>query len=103
MRGGFPDCQQDECDQRYAGDAVGFEAIGAGADRVARVVAGAVRDDTRVARIVFLDLEYDLHQVGADIGDFGEDAARNSQGRGAQAFANREADEAWARIITRDE
>ncbi len=91
---GFWHRQQDERDQGHAGDAVGFKAVGAGANRVARIVARAICDDARVARIVFLDLEDDLHQVGANVGDLGEDAAGNTQGRGAQAFANREADEA---------
>ena len=103
LRRGTLDRQQDEGDQGHAGHAVGFKAVGAGANRVARVVARAVGDHARVARIVFLDLEDDLHQVGADVGDLGEDAAGNTQGRGAQALANREADEAGACIIARDE
>ena len=100
---GALDGQQNECDQGHAGDAVGFKAVGAGAHGVARVVTRAVCDHARVARIVFLDLEYDLHQVGANVGDLGEDAAGNTQRRGAQRLANREANEAWARIIARDE
>ena len=95
--------QQDEGDQRDAGDAVGLEAVGARSDRVARVVARAVGDDARVAGIVFLDLEDDLHEIGADVGDLGEDAAGDTQRRGAQRLANGEADEAGARIVTRDE
>jgi len=67
--------EQDECDQRDAGHAVGFKAVRRGPDRVAGVVARAVRDHARVAGIVFLDLEDDLHQVGTDVGDLGEDAA----------------------------
>jgi len=89
--------------QGHAGDAVSFKAIGAGANGVASIIARAVRDDTGIARVVFLDLEDDLHQIGANVGDLGEDAAGNTQSRGAQAFANRETDEAWARIIARDE
>ena len=76
---GFEHGQQDERNQRDAGDAVGFETVGAGSDRIARVVAGAIRDHARVARVVFLDLEGDLHQIGADVGDLGEDAARHAQ------------------------
>ena len=94
--------QQDERDQRHAGDAVGFEAVGAGTNRVARVVAGTVGDDAGVAGIVFLDLEDDLHQVGADVGNLGEDAAGDTQGRRAQRFADGETDEALAGVITRD-
>ncbi len=96
-------CQQDEGNQGDAGNAVGLEAVGAGADRVACVVSGAVCDDAGVARIVFLDLEDDLHEVCADVGDLGEDATGNTQGRCAEGFADGEADEAWAGIILRDE
>ena len=91
------DGQGDEGDQGDAGDAVGLEAVGGGADRVAGVVAGAVGDDAGVARIVFLDVEDDLHQVGADVGDLGEDAAGDAQGRGAERFADGEAEEADSR------
>ena len=90
------DREQDEGDERDAGDAVGLEAVGRGADRVARVVAGAVGDDAGVARVVFLDVEDDLHQVGADVGDLGEDAAGDAQRRGAERLADGEADEAGA-------
>ena len=86
--------QQDERDQRHAGHAVGLKTVGARPHRIARVVARAVGDHAGVARVVFLDLEDDLHQVGADIGDLGEDAARHAQRRGAQRFADGEADEA---------
>ena len=91
--------QHDEHDQRDARHAVGFEAVGRGADRVARVVARAVGDDARVAGIVFIDVEDDFHQVGADIGDFRENAAGDPQRRGAQRFADRETDEARPRIV----
>src|SRR5207249_4200451 len=69
------DGEHDEDDQGHAGDAVGLEPVGGGADGVAGVVADAVGDHARVARVVFLDLEHDLHQVGADVGDLGKDAA----------------------------
>jgi hypothetical protein len=71
--------QDDERDQRHAGDPVGLEPVGAGTDRVAGVVARAVGDDAGVAGVVFLDVEDDLHEVGADVGDLGEDAARDPQ------------------------
>ncbi len=95
--------QQDEGDQRHASHAVSFEAVGAGANRVARVVAGAIGDDARVARVVFLDLEDDLHQVGADVGDLGEDAAGDTQRGRAQRLADSEADEALAGVVSRNE
>ena len=97
------DREQDERDERDAGHAVGLEAVGAGADRVAGVVADAVRDHARVAGIVFLDVEDDLHQVRADVGDLREDAAGDPQRRGAERLADREADEAGARVVARDE
>ena len=84
--------QNDEADQGDAGDAVGFESVGRRADAVAGIVAGAVGDDARVSRIVFLDLEDDLHQVGADIGDLREDPAGRSAGRwrrGIRRWQNR--------------
>ena len=89
--------ERDERDERHAGHAVGLEAVGGRADRVAGVVAGAVGDHAGVARIVLLDLEHDLHQVRADVGDLGEDAARDAQRRGAERLADREAQEAGAR------
>ena len=91
---GFDTASRMNEDQRHAGDAVGLEAVGGGAHRVARVVARAIGDHAGVARVVFLDLEHDLHQVAADIGDLGEDAARHAQRRRAQRFADRESDEA---------
>ena len=100
---GLVNGEQDERDERDAGDAVGLEAVGGGADRVARVVAGAVGDDAGVARVVFLDLEDDLHQVGADVGDLREDAAGDAQRRGAERLADGEADEARAGVLARDE
>ena len=59
------DGQQDEGDERDAGDAVGFETVGRGAHRIARVVARAIGDHAGIARVVFLDLEDDLHQVAS--------------------------------------
>jgi hypothetical protein len=97
------DGQQDEGDERDAGDAVGLEAVGGGADRVAGVVAGAVGDDAGVAGVVLLDLEDDLHEVGADVGDLGEDAARDAQRGRAERLADGEADEAGAGDLAREE
>ena len=62
---GSVDGQQDEDDEGHAGDAVGLETVGRGADRIARVVAGAIGDHAGVAGVVFLDLEDDLHQVAS--------------------------------------
>ncbi len=95
--------QQDERDQRHAGHAVGFESIRARADRIARIVARAVGDHARVARVVFLDLENDLHQVRTDVRDLGEDAAGDAQRRRAQRFADGKSDEARTRVIAGNE
>ena len=56
-----------------------------------------------VARVVFLDLEDDLHQVAANIGYFVENAARRTQGRGSERLADGESNEAGAGQFTRDE
>jgi hypothetical protein len=95
--------EEDEGDEGDAGHAVRLEAIGRGTDRVAGIVPGTVGNDAGVARIVFLDLEDDLHQVGADVGDLGEDAAGDAQGGGPERLTNGEADEAGAGVVTRHE
>src|SRR5262249_18583498 len=77
------DGQQYERDQRHAGHTISLETIRAWPHRIACVVARAIGDDARIARVVFLDLEDDLHQVGTDVGDLGEDTARNAQRRRA--------------------
>src|SRR5438045_887583 len=69
---------------RAGRDAVGPQPVRRRADRVARVVTRAVGDHARVARVVFLDVEDDLHQVAADVGDLGEDAAGDAQRTGAE-------------------
>src|SRR5262249_35151181 len=94
--------QRDEGDQRHARHPVGLEPVGRRADGVAGVVAGAVGDDAGVARVVLLDLEDDLHQVAADVGDLGEDAAGDAQGTSAQRLADGEAEEAHPDDLPRD-
>ena len=74
--------QQDKSDQGNAGHTVRFETVGARADRITRVVTGAVRDDAWIACIVFFDFEFNLHQVGTDVRDLGKDTTRDSQRRG---------------------
>ena len=93
---------QDEGDQRDAGHAVGLESVGARTDRIAGVVARAIRDDARVARVVFLDVEDDLHQVRADVGDLREDAAGNAERRRAERLADRKAEKAGPGEIARE-
>jgi len=79
--------------QRDARHAVSFKTVGGRADGIARVVAGAIGDDTGIFRIIFRQIENDFHQVAADIGDFRENAAANSQRARAEGFANRKTDE----------
>src|SRR5215471_3239292 len=95
--------QKNEGNQRDAGDAVGFKAVGAGTDRVTRIVTCAVGNNTGVARVVFLDFEDDLHQVGTDIGNLGEDAAGDAQRGCAQRFTDGKTDEAGTGVVARDE
>ncbi|MPM14466.1 hypothetical protein SDC9_60829 [bioreactor metagenome] len=103
LGGHVVDAEQDEGDQRDAGDAVRLETVGGRADRVARVVTGAVGDHAGVAGVVLLDLEDDLHQVRADVGDLGEDAAGDAEHGGAQRLADGEADEARSGDLARQE
>ena len=81
---GLFDGQQDERNQGDAGDAISLEAVGGGADGIAGVVASAIGDYAGVAGIVFLDFEDDFHEVGANVGDLGEDAAGDAQGGRAE-------------------
>src|SRR5689334_11056831 len=94
--------QQNESNQRNTGYAVGFKTVSTRANGVAGVVTGAVCDHARVAGVIFLDLENDLHQIGADIGDLGEDAAGDTESGRAQRFTNGKADETGAGIIARN-
>ena len=94
------DGEEDEGNQCDAGHAVGFKAVGRRSDGVACVVAGAVCDHAGVARVVFLDLEDDLHQVRADIGNLRENSARHAQSRRAQRLSDRETDETRIRQFT---
>ena len=97
---------RDERDQRHAGDAVGLKAVGRGSDRVARALSAKPVQSAitpGLQRIVFLNLECDLHQIRANIGDLGKDAACHAQCGSAQRFADREPDEAGPRVIARYE
>ena len=68
---------------------VGLEQVGTHAGHVADVVAHVVGDGGRVERVVLGDPGLDLaHEVGADVGGLGVDAAAHAgeerDGRGAQ-------------------
>ncbi len=102
MHSGVLNAQQDERNQCDACDTVRLESVSAWTDGISGVVSGAVRDDARIARVVFLNLENDLHQVGADVGNLGENAASDSQRRRSEGFANGKADKARPRIVSGD-
>ena len=80
-------------------DDVGFEEVGGHAGAVADVVADVVRDDGRIARIVFGNARFDFaDEVGADVGGLGEDAAAETREHRDQRAAEREPDERGDRI-----
>jgi hypothetical protein len=61
-------------------DRVGFEEVGRHAGAVPHVVADVVGDHGGIARIVLGDAGFDLaHEVGADVGTLGEDAAAETR------------------------
>jgi len=69
---------------------------------IARIVARAVGDHSGVPRVVFFDVEDNLHQIRTDVGDLRKDAAGDSKRRRPQRLANRESDEARAGVVARD-
>ena len=95
--------KDDEGDERDTRNTVGLEPVRARTDGVACVVTRAVGNHARVSRVIFLDVEHDLHQIGADVGDLGEDSAGDSESRCAERFTNGESDETRSRVIARDE
>ena len=81
------------------GDRVGLEQVGRHAGAVADVVAHVVGDHGRVARVVLGDAGLDLaHQVGADVGALGEDAAAEPGEHRDQRAAEAEADQGVDRV-----
>ena len=86
------------------GDFVGLEDVGGHAGAVADVVAHEVGDDRRVARVVFGDAGLDLaHQVGADVGRLGVDAAAHPHEQGQQRAAEAEAEQGVRRGLAEDD
>jgi hypothetical protein len=81
------------------GHGVGFEQVGGHAGAVADVVADVVGYHRRVARVVLGDAGLDLaHQVGADVGTLGEDAAAKSGEDGNQRTAEGQTDQRMGRF-----
>jgi hypothetical protein len=88
--------QGQKSDQGYTGDAVGLEAVRRGTDTVTCVVARAIGNDTGVFGVVFRQVENDLHEVRADVGDLGEDATADAQRARAEGLADGKANETGA-------
>jgi hypothetical protein len=75
------------------GDRIGLEQVGGHAGAIADVVAHVVRDDRRIARVIFRDTGLDLaHEIRTDIRTLGEDAAAQTgedrDERGAEGQAD---------------
>ena len=84
----------------HRGDRVGLEQVRGHAGAVADVVAHVVGDHGRVARVVLRDARLDLaHDVGADVGALGEDAAAEPREDRDQRAAEAEADERVDRVL----
>src|SRR5947209_2830187 len=71
--------QGEKGNQRHTSYPVSFKTIGGWPDRVTGVVTGAIGDYARVLRIILRQLEDDFHQVRANVGNLGEDAAADAQ------------------------
>ena len=95
------DSQDNKRDQRDAGYTVCLKAIRAWPNGVTGIVARAVGDDAWISRIIFFDLENDLHQIGTISAIFVKipPATRSAAARG---FADGEPYEARAGIIMRN-
>jgi hypothetical protein len=79
---------------RHRGHRVGFEQVGRHAGAVADVVADVVGDHRGVARVILGNAGFHLaHQVGADVGALGEDAAAKSGEDRNQGGTETEADQ----------
>jgi hypothetical protein len=97
---GFGAHQAAEQHRRDDGDRIGFEQVRRHARAVADVVADVVRDHRGIARIVFRDARFDLaHQVCADVGALGEDAAAETREDRDQRGTEREADKRVQRVL----
>ncbi len=84
---------------RHQRHGVGLEQVGRHAGVVADVVADVVGDHGRVTRVVLGDAGLDLaHQVGADVGRLGEDAAAQPGEHRDQRTAEGQADQGLGRL-----
>ena len=84
-------------------DRVGFENVRGHAGAIAHVIAHVVGDRGRIARVVFLEVAFDLaHQIGADVRGLGVNAAAESRENADQTRAQREADQTVHRSVVAD-
>ncbi len=101
--GGFGSNGQQERAQQHRRDdrhRVGLEQVGGHAGAIADVVAHVVGDHRRIARIVFGNARFDLaHEIGADVGALGEDAAAQPREDRDQRAAESEADQRLDRMV----
>ena len=94
------DAEDDRRDER---DLVALEQVGGHAGAVADVVAHVVGDGGGVAGVVLGDARLDLaHEVGADVGRLGEDAAADAEEQREQRAAEPESDEDRRRGVLED-
>ena len=83
------------------GDFVALEDVGGHAGAVADVVAHVVGDGGGVARIILGDVLLDLaHEVGADVGGLGVDAAAHAHEQGEEGAAEAEAQQRLVGLFT---
>ncbi len=85
--------QGNEGDHGHTSDPVSLETVRSRSYTVTGIVTGTVGNNPRISRVIFLDAEHDLHQVGTDIGDLGKNTAGDTQGAGTQGLTDGETDE----------
>ena len=67
---------------------ISFKTVCSRSYAVTCIVSCTVGNNTWVTRVIFFDFKNDLHQVGTDIGDLGEDTAGNTECTGSKGFTN---------------
>ena len=80
----------------FIGFAIG-ESLGASVLRICGGIFTKIADiGSDLMKIVFRKMEDDLHKVGADVGDLGEDTTADTEGAGAERFTDGKTDKAGA-------
>src|ERR1035437_6455386 len=83
-----------ESDQGDTGNTVCFKTISGRTNAVTRIVARTVGNNTGIFRVIFGKMENYFHQVGADIGNLGEDTTADTQSGSTQRFTDGKTDKA---------